>query len=156
MLTQIVTYQQTAAGTVSNAAYRLSEIMPRPPQILPFIVQNLELFFLPGGAGAMVTMSKSSWVKGLVAYVEDRGRQPIPAIVRQHFRPNRGVMVIPFMRNLRSVFERSHEFGRAVVDLHVDMWGPSARDRAGQDNLINTATHFYTSLATFLEYVSTH
>ena len=150
--------------------FQLSTMTRGPPQILPFIVQNLELYTPGRGANAgipMVTKPKSSWVKGLVALVaggqggqvaaaQQAATVPVPAIVRQHFRPNRGVMVIPFLRNLRSVFERSHEFGVPIVDLEVDWWWPSDRDREGNTNHINEAIAHFTSLAEFLVYVSTH
>jgi len=162
---QVVAYQDSPAGSERSGAYHFSHLMRRAPQILPFLVQNLELYNPPRGV-AMVTKSKSSWIKGLVALVAGQPRAepgqpavlraPIPAIVRRHFRPNRGVMVVPFMRNLRSMFERSHEYGVPITDLNVDWWNPSVRDRQSHENLINEARQFYQSLAAFLEYIKTH
>lgn len=162
---QVVAYQASSAGRERSVAYHLSNLMRRAPQILPFIVQNLELYH-PSGRPTMVTKAKSSWIKGLVALVAGQPRieldeseilmAPIPAIVHQNFRPNRGVMVIPFMRNLRSVFELSHECGVPIVGLDVDWWESSDRDRKSQKKMITEAREFFQSLAVFLQYVNAH
>lgn len=102
----------------------------------------------------IVTKAKSSWIKGLTTQVAGPAVQnAADLLVRQHFLPNRGVMVIPFMRDLRALFDKSHEFGTPIVDLNIDWWGPSARDRPSLDNLLADAVGRYTSLAEFLGYI---
>lgn len=130
---QVVDYQ-ARAGTLGgrNVEFKLDVIMQQAPRILPFLVLKLDLVHSDVQCTQVqstqvqctrVTNAMSKWVRGLEALVSDH----VPERVRGHFRPNRGAMVIPFLRN------------KPVRD--------------GQQDYVMAQ---FTSLIAFLEYVRTN
>jgi hypothetical protein len=83
----VVAYQNSAEGQVTHVSYCLTTLMRREPQIMPFIVQNLELYTPARGRG-MVTKIKSSWIKGLtITGVPSRNRSSRRSFMPHHPSP---------------------------------------------------------------------
>lgn len=151
---EIVEYQSQAGALGGMSVdFKLDVIARQVPRILPFLVLNLDLHSRDAKS---VSHAKSKWVRCLETLVSD----PIvvPAIVRDHFRPNRGAMVIPFLRNVRSVLDRSHVFVTPMINVDVGWCGTSSWDleRLRQQDMIDDANTHFSSLVAFLEYVRTH
>jgi hypothetical protein len=151
--------------------YRLSALMSGPPQILPFIVQNIELVHVSSptsiqqdATAVCCSRTNSAWIKRMIGLVHgtnlglcDGSINNIEEIVRKQFRPNRGVMVIPFMSNMASVYKRSQEIAASIVNITPRMWNATTDEEHERDHmLINNAKELYSSLADFLVYVSAH
>lgn len=136
-------------------AFRLSAICGGAPRILPFLVQNLAVYTQKnkkkGTKVTKVTMAKSSWIKGMQDMLM---REDIPEIVSDRFRRNNGSMVIPFMKDLGTLYERSHECSTPIVNLTLDQLKKLRSQNADCEVAgIEYARALLGSLAAFLEYV---